>query len=256
MRVVAGHAEHGRDLGDLKALPQLQFDDLPLAGIQAFGGICEQDAQPCAFGILAYAGVIAGRARHRVNRRRDFPGPQDPQAFVPRDRVQPGAQPLGVTQPGEPGRGDDERVLHRVRGVGRVAEHGPAVLVERICVPVVGPGEPVRVAGHDGRDDLTVPHIPTVADHVLNVAALFYSGSDKTLACPTPPGPKLSGLADKYRPLVPVLRGIILHLEAPLDRDVKHTASRIQARRHLVMDGSRPRPGEHEYGHDQPADDR
>ena len=35
-------------------------------------------------------------------------------------------------------------------------------------------------------------------------------------------GPKLSTLAGKYRPLVPVLRGLILRQDTPLESDVKH----------------------------------
>ena len=35
-------------------------------------------------------------------------------------------------------------------------------------------------------------------------------------------GPKLSTLARKYRPLVPVLRELILHQDTPLDSDIKH----------------------------------
>jgi hypothetical protein len=34
-------------------------------------------------------------------------------------------------------------------------------------------------------------------------------------------GPKLSTLARKYRPLVPVLRELILRTDTPLDSDVK-----------------------------------
>jgi hypothetical protein len=39
-------------------------------------------------------------------------------------------------------------------------------------------------------------------------------------------GPKLSKLASKYRPLVPVLRELILRQDTPLDSDVKHVIAR------------------------------
>ena len=39
-------------------------------------------------------------------------------------------------------------------------------------------------------------------------------------------GPKLSTLASKYRPLVPVLRELILRQDTPLDSDVKHMIAR------------------------------
>ena len=56
---------------------------------------------------------------------------------------------------------------------GVVAEQGPAVHEEGICVPVVGRGESVRVACHDGRpDSLSVAHADTVAVLMCHSRAL------------------------------------------------------------------------------------
>ena len=70
--------------------------------------------------------------------------------------------PAGVTT-SVPAVGVGVGVGDGVGGVGRVAEDGPAVLVERIRVPVVGLGEPFGAVGRDGRDDLALPHVHTVA---------------------------------------------------------------------------------------------
>lgn len=39
-------------------------------------------------------------------------------------------------------------------------------------------------------------------------------------------GPRLSSLAGKYRPLVPVLRELVLRADTPLEADVKGTIAR------------------------------
>ena len=108
---------------------------------------------------LAQAG---GRTdlRHRGSRGR-LHGPGLAQAFVPRDRIQPGAQLVRIAEALQLGGGDDEGVRHGAGGLGRragVGQHEPAVGVQRRRVTVVGPGEPVRVTCDDGRDQLTVLH--------------------------------------------------------------------------------------------------
>ena len=118
--VVAGHAEHRRDLGGLEPLPQLKLDDLALAGVQARGRVIEQLAQFGASGLVAGIGAVGCHVRGLRQRRRGVPGPRDPQGLVARHGEQPGPQPAGLAQPGQPGGGDDERVLHRVGRVGRV----------------------------------------------------------------------------------------------------------------------------------------
>ena len=163
-RLAAGHAEHVRDLGGLQPLPQLQLEDLALGGVQAARGGGEQGTQFGPFG-RSLGDVDDGvrHARRHGEPRRGPRRPQDPQAFVARDGVQPGAEPAWIAQLRQPGRGDDERVLDGVGGVGGIAEHGPAVLVERFCVPVVGSGEPAGVSCHDGRDKLAVAREHSVA---------------------------------------------------------------------------------------------
>jgi hypothetical protein len=70
------------------------------------------------------------------------PVPQSPQALVPGDREQPRAEPAGVAQPGQARGRDDEGVLDRVGGVGRLAKQRAAVGVQGRGVPVVSLGEP------------------------------------------------------------------------------------------------------------------
>lgn len=81
--------------------------------------------------------------------------------------IEPCPELIRVRQAAKPGRRDDERVLHRVGGLGRIAQQRPAVFVEGICVPVVGRCEPVGIACHDGRDNLAVAHGNTLARSFL-----------------------------------------------------------------------------------------
>lgn len=196
-------AEHGRDLGGLEAVPQVQLDDLAVGGAQALAGVLEQGTRPrdpgargasCApgsgiltgpagFGILTSRGAPGGSAAPSalgsgapgapsapgggalagLVSRLGLPGAQGQQGFGARHGVQPRRRAVQVTQPAGPGGGGDKRVPHRLGGVGWIAEQGTAVLVEGIPVPVVGAGEPLRVTSHDRRAPLTVAHAPTVA---------------------------------------------------------------------------------------------
>jgi hypothetical protein len=79
-------------------------------------------------------------------------------ALVAGHGVQPWPEPALVTQARQFGRRDDEGVLHGIGGIGRLAQQGAAVAVQRRRVPVIGLGEPVRIACHNGRDDLAVAH--------------------------------------------------------------------------------------------------
>ena len=163
VHVVTGDPEDGGDLAGLETLPQVQFDGLALSRVQAPGRIVDQGAQSGMFGVLADVDAFVRHLWRLVKRHRRLPCPRGPQAFVACDGVQPGPEQLRVTQPRQPGGGEDERVLHGVGSISRVAEHEPAVFVQRVRVPVIGLGEPIGVAGHDGRDDLAVAHGPTVA---------------------------------------------------------------------------------------------
>ena len=181
--VVARHAEHTSRLGRLQALPELQLDDLALTGAQACAGAVEQRAQITGRGDRAARGVRAAVRAHAgrlVQRRCPRPGPGHPPGFVPGHGIEPGAEPVLVSPGAEPGRGDDERVLHGIRGVGRIAQQRPAVPVEGVCVPVIGRGEPFGIAGHDGRDNLAVAHLHT--GEVLSIAG---GGRGSTDVIPT-----------------------------------------------------------------------
>jgi hypothetical protein len=79
-------------------------------------------------------------------------------ALVAGDRVQPGPQPLRVTQLGDPLGGDDQRVVQDVRGRVSVLQLGNTKGVEGVGVPLVELGPPLPVAFHDGADKLRVLH--------------------------------------------------------------------------------------------------
>jgi len=78
----------------------------------------------------------------------------DPDAEV----AEPGVPGAGCEPGLELGRGNEERILHGVGGVLGLAQQGPAVGVQRHRVRVVGLGDAVRVARHDGGDHLPVLH--------------------------------------------------------------------------------------------------
>ena len=66
VRVVAGHAEDGGDLSDLKPLPQLQLDQLLLVRAEPANGGAHERAQLLAFGAAADVGGLVGHVRRRV----------------------------------------------------------------------------------------------------------------------------------------------------------------------------------------------
>ena len=140
---VAGHPKCVGEFVVVKLVVQAQLDDIPLARIQPVDrgpeqlldvGLCSRDADL------------------------GDPGPQTAEALVTGDRVEPGAQLGPIAQVPELGGGDEERVLQRVGGIGRLAQHRTAVGVERHGVPVIRFGKPGRVTGHDGGDNLRVLH--------------------------------------------------------------------------------------------------
>ena len=107
-------------------------------------------------------------------------------AFVPGHRVQPGPQPVRVAQRADLVGGDDERVLHRVRRVGRLGEQYLTVRKQIRCVAVIGCGQPSRVASNDRGHDVPVAHGLTVGlqgwparqfGPITAVAAEFRPGS-------------------------------------------------------------------------------
>ncbi len=161
VRMAARHAQHGGQVGTVQVVPQVQLDDLAVRRVQPGDGGPYQCAQLGSPGRLT--DIIAGReVLGLLDLGRRLPGPELAVAFVTRHRVQPRAQLARVTQPVQPGGGDDERVLHRVGGVGRLTQHSPAVAVQGRRVPIVDVGEACLVSRHDGGDSLAVVHANTV----------------------------------------------------------------------------------------------
>ena len=156
--MVAGHPECVGEFGAVKLLNQAQLDDIPLTRVQPVDGGPDQLLDVGPFGRDADLGGLGGNVRGFLEGRQSGPGPQPAEAFVTGDRVEPGAQSGPIAQVPELSRGDEERVLHRIGGIGRLAQYGTAVRVERHGIPVVRFGEPGGVASHDGGDNLRVLH--------------------------------------------------------------------------------------------------
>jgi hypothetical protein len=92
--------------------------------------------------------------------------------------------------------------------------HRTADLVAAVTNPVYAPGrdEHEQYREHVAASLLASPwaRVIKASDFTDNAVGLIHST-----------GPKLSTLARKYRPLVPVLRELILRPDTPLDSDVK-----------------------------------
>ena len=156
--VVAGHSERVGEFVVVEFGEQAQFDDIPFARVQPVDRGPDQLLDLGPFGLRAELGALDGNISGLLERGQGAPGPQPAQAFVAGDRVEPWAQPGRIAQVPQLGRGDQEGVLHRVGGIGRLAQQGTAVRVERQGIPVVRFGEPGGVARHDGGDNLRVLH--------------------------------------------------------------------------------------------------
>ena len=93
--------------------------------------------------------------------------------------------------------------------------HRTADLVAAVTNPVYAPGrdEHEQYREHGAASLLASPwaRVIKASDFTDNAVGLIHTT-----------GPKLSTLARKYRPLVPVLRELILRADTPLDSDVKH----------------------------------
>ena len=158
--LVPRHAEHGREVGALQVVPEVELDDLALSRVQPVEGGADEPAQFGPLGAPSGAGTRVGRRTGQVGgfvEARLRPA-QPAVTLVAGHRVEPGPQLARVAQAAEPGGGDDERVLDRVGGVVRITQHPVAVTVQGLGVLVVGVGQPGRVASRDGRDDLAVVH--------------------------------------------------------------------------------------------------
>jgi hypothetical protein len=93
--------------------------------------------------------------------------------------------------------------------------HRTADLVAAVTNPVYAPGrdEHEQYREHVAASLLAIPwaRVIKASDFTDNAVGLMHTT-----------GPKLSMLARKYRPLVPVLRELILRQDTPLDSDIKH----------------------------------
>jgi len=93
--------------------------------------------------------------------------------------------------------------------------HRTAELVAAVTNPVYAPGRDKheQYREHVAASLLASPwaRVIKASDFTDNAVGLIHTT-----------GPKLSTLARKYRPLVPVLRELILRPDTPLDSDVKH----------------------------------
>ena len=156
--VVARHPERSGELVAVKLMDQAQLDDIPLARVQPVDGGPDQLLE---FGPFRRGTDLGGLGRHvsgLLEAREGLLGPQPAEAFVARDRIEPGAQLVRIAQIPELGGRDEERILHRVGGIGRFPQDGTAIRVERHGVPVVRLGKPGGVTSHDGGDNLGVLH--------------------------------------------------------------------------------------------------
>ena len=156
--VVAGHPERVGEFVVVEFGDQAQLNDITFARVQPVDRGPDQLLDLDPFGLRADLGARGGNVRGLLDRGQGAPRPDAAQAFVAGDRVEPGAQSGRIAQVPELGRGDEERVLHHVGGIGWLAQHGTAVRVERHGIPVVRFGEPGRVTSHDGGDNLGVLH--------------------------------------------------------------------------------------------------
>ena len=158
--VVAGHSEGLGEFVAVEFMDQAQLDDVPLARVQPVYRGPDQCLQFGPFGGEADLGGLGEHVRGLLEGGEGEAGPQPTEAFVTRYRIEPGPQLARVAQAAELGGGHEKRILHRVGGIGRLAEHRAAVRVERHGVLVVRLGKPGGVTGHDGRDNLWVFHAP------------------------------------------------------------------------------------------------
>ncbi len=154
VRVIAGDPEHVRDLAGLESLPELQLDQVLLAGVQPAHRGAQQRAQFLALRAGTDLGGLVSHLRHLVGCRYDLGGAfaHAAAALVTGHGIKPRPEPVTITQSRQPACRDDKCVLHGVGGIRRLAQQGPAVGVQRRRVLVVCLGKSFGVARHNGRD--------------------------------------------------------------------------------------------------------
>jgi hypothetical protein len=163
VRLVKRHAERVREVGAVELVAHGELDDLALAGVQP---VQRSPHNLTQFRLLQGGAEVRGFIRHLdglVQWDGRIRAAQPTPALVAGDRVQPRPEPVRIPQARKFARRDDERVLDHVSGVRRLAEQRAAVRVESRSVMIVGSREPGRLARHDRRHHIPVPHAITVA---------------------------------------------------------------------------------------------
>ena len=145
---MAGLDAHGlAELGAFEAVAEVEVEQGAVALGQAGGGVPDQLAQVGPLGRLRGTGGGVGQVGHLLLGGDAGAGPDPAEGLAAGDRVQPGAQPLGVAELAEALGRDQERVLGGVGGLVPVAQQPPAEVVQPVGVAVVDRGEGVAVAG-------------------------------------------------------------------------------------------------------------
>ena len=134
--LVAGYAENGPEFGAGEPVAQVQLADLPLRRVQfrqrgAYQGAKFFLLRNC--GLDSNGGKLPGivhRLGSLVERSRGDGDPQPSMTLVAGDGEQPCPQHRGLRQLRDPGRGDDEGVLHGDGRIGGLGEPGLAVGVQ------------------------------------------------------------------------------------------------------------------------------
>ena len=107
LRLVPWHAEHGREVGTLQVVPEVEFDRLALTRAQLVQGGTDELGQ---FGLLGASPDVGGGGRIRqagVLAETYLGRAQPAVALVAGDRVQPGPELARIAEAVEPAGGDD-----------------------------------------------------------------------------------------------------------------------------------------------------
>ena len=161
VRLRPGHAEHGGEIGVVQIVPQAKHDGLALFRLELGEGGRDQGSQLGPFGLpFVLTGTGGTGCTFQISRVGRLAPHQrrSAQALAARGREEPGAQAARIG--GGAGRRDDERVPRGFRGLGRLAQHPPAVTVNSFRIRVIGSSDPSRVACRKGRDNRAVFHGP------------------------------------------------------------------------------------------------
>jgi hypothetical protein len=144
-------------------MPQVQLDDLPVTGAEPGERRARRRAELRPLGVRGQVDRLVGQLVRRAGLGGQRAGTQAVAAFVARHGIEPGPEPAGIAQPVQLGGGDDEGVLDRGVGVGRLAQQAAAVGMQSGRIPVVDGRQSVPPALSKRRHHLSVPHAPRVS---------------------------------------------------------------------------------------------